>query len=89
MTKYSPTTEATPGTIFFLLGPPHVDAYYYSQEKIALFLRFFKVPGNRAHILLGRPLNLFLLFKKKAHVISRGEGKNTVAIALGQADPLV
>ena len=27
--------------------------------------------------------------KKKAHVISRGEGKNTVAIALSQADPLI
>ena len=29
------------------------------------------------------------MFKKKHIVISRGEGKNTVAIALSQADPLV
>ena len=33
-----------------------------AQEKIAVFLRFFKVPGNRAHILLGRPLNLIFQY---------------------------
>ena len=31
----------------------------------------------------------FIMFKKKTYWLSRGEGKNTVAIALSQADPWV
>ena len=47
-----------------------------SQQKIPGSVKKWKVPGNKAHILLGRPLNLFLCVQKKKHtVISRGEGK--------------
>ena len=76
------------------------------SKKFQVQLRNEIVPGNRAHILLGGPLNLFfstilhkyvlrvlllwlIFFKNSTHVISRGEGKNTVAIAISQADPLV
>ena len=75
----------------------------YSQEKIAVFLRFFKVPGNRAHILLDRPLNLFfstILHKLcTTRVISMAYflnelnsydlSRRTVEIGISKADPLV
>ena len=37
----------------------------FTQQKIPGSVKQWKVPGNTAHILLGRPLNLFLLCLKK------------------------
>ena len=55
-------------------GKPYIK--YGTQQKIPGSVKKWKVPGNKAHILLGRPLNLFLCVQKKKHVvISRGEGK--------------
>ena len=60
-----------------------------TQQKIPGSVKKWKVPGNRTHILLGRPLNLFLCLKKEHIVIYRGEGKIPLQIASYKARPLV
>ena len=96
--------KGTRNCVYFVLSKPFPCINH--SKKFQVQLRNEIVPGNRAHILLGGPLNLFfstilhkyvlrvlllwlIFFKNSTHVIYRGEGKNTVAIALGQADPLV